>query len=245
MIQKIFFSFLIFFLISCDQAPVKESDELIVGTAADNPPYEFIQNNDIVGLDIDIIKLIAEKLNKKLVIKNMEFYSLLPSLETRKIDLVISGASSTEAREKIFDFSHTYFTSEIVLVVLQDSGIMSVEDLNKKVLTVQTGTIFENLANNSLGSKYDCEIISLSNFFIAVEKLKSGSASGLITEKAQADNLVKYNPNFKIITLPVEEVSEYVIIMPKGSLYKVKVNEIIADLIKSGAITQIKEKWLK
>jgi polar amino acid transport system substrate-binding protein len=244
MIKKILVNLIALLLLSCTEN-ITEEEVLIVGTAADNPPYEFIKDNDIVGLDIDIIKLIAERLNKKIIIKNMEFYSLLPSLDNKQIDLIIAGVSATEARKKHFDFSDVYFTSKIVFITLKDSGIQTLEDLNKKTIAVQTGTIFENIANNGLAQKYDVNILSLSNFLIAIEELKKGSVHGVMTEEVQAENLLKYNPELQVTSLAIEESSEYAIIMPKESEYRERVNEIIDELMMEGKINEIKEQWLQ
>ncbi|MCT7728212.1 MAG: ABC transporter substrate-binding protein/permease, partial [Lactobacillus iners] len=79
---------------------IKNKKELVVGTSADYPPLEFIDNqngtNKYVGVDIELAKEIAKDLGVKLVVKNMSFDSLLVALETRKVDMVISGLTSGE-----------------------------------------------------------------------------------------------------------------------------------------------------
>lgn len=245
MIHKILITLLMLTCLSCGEND-KDSDSLIVGTAADNPPYEYIdKNNEVVGLDIDIMQLVAKALNKKLVIKNMEFYSLLPSLDNKQLDVVIAGVSPTESRKKHFDFSNTYFTSQIVFIALKDNNIKTLEDLRGKTVAVQTGTIFENLANDGAFKDYDINILSLSNFLIAVEELKKGSVQSIMTEEVQAKNLAAVSPELEVKLLPNFESSDYAIIMPKDSKYKDQINIIIDNLMVEGKINEIKEKWLK
>ena len=88
----------------------------IAGTSADNPPYEFMQNGEIVGFDIDLINEIGKFLGKKLEFRNMEFHSLLAALSTNSVDLVIAGLSNTPERSSRVDFSITYISSEIAIL---------------------------------------------------------------------------------------------------------------------------------
>src|SRR5690606_37212807 len=83
---------------------------LILGTSADYPPFEFLSGNDIVGLDIEIAEHVAESLNKKLIIKDMDFSTLIPALNAGKIDIAMAGLSVTPERKKRVDFSDVYFT---------------------------------------------------------------------------------------------------------------------------------------
>lgn len=92
---------------------VQDSGELVVGTSADYPPYEFIQKdrgkNSYEGIDIEVAKKFAKDIGVKLVIKNMDFDSLLVALETNKVDAIISALSPTPERIKSVDFSKSYY----------------------------------------------------------------------------------------------------------------------------------------
>ncbi|BDR61063.1 ABC transporter substrate-binding protein/permease [Lactobacillus xylocopicola] len=94
---------------------VKQKGELVMGTSPDFPPYEFVQNIDgkskVVGMDVEIGRKIARDLGVKLIVRTMDFDSLLVALETGKIDMVISGMSATPKRAKSVAFSEAYYKS--------------------------------------------------------------------------------------------------------------------------------------
>src|SRR3712207_1713570 len=100
---------------------IKQKGNLVVGTSADYPPYEFITKvngqTKIVGFEMEMAKQIAKDLGVKLVVKNMQFDSLLVALETGKIDVIISGMSPTAERKKSVAFSKIYYTGAPYLVI--------------------------------------------------------------------------------------------------------------------------------
>lgn len=95
---------------------VKDKGTLVLGTSPDYPPYEFqttVNGDDkIVGFDISIAQKIAKDIGVKLVIKKMDFDSLLVGLETNKIDMVISGMNPSDDRKKSIDFSDVYYNGK-------------------------------------------------------------------------------------------------------------------------------------
>ncbi len=91
---------------------------LIVGTNAEFPPFEYVIGNDqIVGFDIEIAKLIAKKVNKTLEIQNMEFDALIAAVASGKVDFVIAGMTVLPDRLENADFSDSYYTSHQVIIV--------------------------------------------------------------------------------------------------------------------------------
>lgn len=95
---------------------IKQKGTLVVGMSAAYPPYEFTTKENgktkYVGFEVSLAKLFAKDLGVKLVIKNMDFDSLLVALETGKIDAVISGMNVTTERKKSVDFSNTYHSGD-------------------------------------------------------------------------------------------------------------------------------------
>lgn len=79
---------------------IKEKGQLVVGTSADYPPFEWISIEDgqeeIIGADIDLAQKIADEIGVELVIENMGFDGLIPSLKTNRVDILIAGMGYTE-----------------------------------------------------------------------------------------------------------------------------------------------------
>ena len=120
----------------------KKEDTLVMVTEAGFEPYEYVKNNEIVGVDVDIAREIAREMGKKLEIKDVAFDSIVNELNSNKADFAAAGMSITEERKKEVDFSAEYISSKQVIVVNKNNNtIKSKEDLNSKTISVQTGTV--------------------------------------------------------------------------------------------------------
>ena len=92
-------------------------NELVMATNAEFPPYEYHEGDAIVGIDVEICKAIAEEMGKTLVIEDMQFDSVITSVQTGKADLGAAGLTVTEDRLKNIDFTDPYTTATQVIIV--------------------------------------------------------------------------------------------------------------------------------
>lgn len=99
-----------------------ENGELVVATNATFPPYEFYENGQPVGIDMDIVRAIGDYLNMKVVIEDMEFDSIINAVNSSKADLGIAGMTMTEERMKAINFSNPYTKSNQVIIVNNHTG---------------------------------------------------------------------------------------------------------------------------
>ena len=115
--------------------------KITMGTNATFPPFESVDDSGkIVGLDADIAAAIAEKLNMELVIKDMDFDSLIPAVKGGSIDFAMAGMTVTDERKESVNFTDTYAKGVQVVIVKEGSAIKTVDDLKGKKIGVQTGT---------------------------------------------------------------------------------------------------------
>ena len=119
----------------------KNKNEIIMVTEAGFAPYEYYENGEIVGVDVAIAKEIAKELGKKLVVKNVDFDSIVSELKSGKADFAAAGMSITEERKKQVDFTIEYVTSNQVVVVKKDSSLNDITQLDGKRIAVQLGTV--------------------------------------------------------------------------------------------------------
>ena len=84
-------------------------DKLVVATSPDFPPFESLEGGEVVGIEVDILKLIAEKLGMELDIQQMDFDSVIPGVQAGKFDVGMSGITVTDKRKENVDFSSVYF----------------------------------------------------------------------------------------------------------------------------------------
>ncbi|MBP1572626.1 MAG: transporter substrate-binding domain-containing protein [Oscillospiraceae bacterium] len=94
--------------------------KLIMATNAEFPPYESLQGDKVVGLDADMMKAVCDKLGYELEIVNMEFNSIITSIESGKADVGVAGMTVTEDRLKNVDFTDPYTTATQVIIVRKD-----------------------------------------------------------------------------------------------------------------------------
>ncbi|VTU61431.1 amino acid ABC transporter permease and substrate binding components [Lactobacillus rhamnosus GG] [Lacticaseibacillus rhamnosus] len=114
--------------------------------------------NQVVGMDVEVARKIAKDLGVKLVIKQMNFSSLLVALQSGKVDMVLAAMSPTNARRKSIDFSKTYYKSgQDILINKTDAKIYKDHKsfANKKV-GVQNGSLQETLAKTQMKSSTTC-----------------------------------------------------------------------------------------
>lgn len=106
------------------------SGTLVMATNAAFPPYEYYENNEIVGIDVDIVQAIADKLNRKCIIEDMEFDSIITAVQGGKADIGAAGMTVTEDRLKNIDFTDSYTTSKQVIVIRNGNGgaLVSLKD---------------------------------------------------------------------------------------------------------------------
>ena len=246
MLSKILVSICVLLtLTSCGkEKDVSEKDVLIVATSADNPPYEYIQDGKVIGVDIDVINAIGAELGKKIVIKNLDFPALLPSLSTNNVDLVIAATTMTEERKVHIDFSESYATTTLAVMFKKEDGFKSLGDLKGKVIGAQSGSTWEAYANTLVGKIPDIRVRSLANNLILVEELKAENVDAIIMEEMQVK---KFEQNVLDMAsfLLTDTKQEFSIALPKGSELTNVINGSIKKLKESGELEKIKEKWMK
>ena len=113
--------FMLIFLVGCG----KNENELIMVTEAGFAPYEYYDNGEIVGVDVDIANEIAKEMGKKLVVKDVAFDSIINEVKTGKADFGAAGISYSDERAEEVDFSVNYSVSKQVVIVKENSSITS------------------------------------------------------------------------------------------------------------------------
>ncbi len=119
--------------------PVKAEDtdkpNLIMATNAEFPPYEYIDGDNYYGVDVEVAKIIADKLGYDLIIENVAFDSIIPGVQTGKYTMGMAGMTVTDERLEMVDFSSSYATGIQVVIVKEDGAIKTFDDLAKYIIT--------------------------------------------------------------------------------------------------------------
>lgn len=107
-----------------------DKPNLIMATNAEFPPYEYIDGDMYYGIDVEVAKIIADKLGYDLVIENVAFDSIIPGVQSGKYDMGMAGMTVTDERLESVDFSSSYATGIQAVIVAEDGDIQAIEDLD-------------------------------------------------------------------------------------------------------------------
>lgn len=182
-------------------AEIKAAGKIVLGTAADYPPYEFHSvingQDEIIGFDIEIAKEIAKTLGVKLEIKDMKFNGLLAALKAGNIDFIVAGMVPTEERKQSVDFSKSYYQAEQTFLTKLDKveTYQTVDDLKNLKVGVQKATIQEKIAKEKIAN---AELKSLSKITDLVLELKNNKIDGIVLVKPVASAYAKANSDLEV-----------------------------------------------
>ena len=217
-----------------------KSNKLVMATNAAFPPYESVEGSQIVGIDPEIAKLIADDLGKELVIEDMAFDSIIAAVQTGKADIAMAGMTVTEDRKQNINFSDPYTEAAQVIVVKSDSTVASPDDLEGKTIGVQIGTTGDIYAEDIEGATIE----RYSKYFEAVNALIQGKIDAVIVDREPGKVFVGENAELKMID---EEftVEEYAIGVAKENTELLdQINASLKKLKESGKIDEIINKYI-
>lgn len=213
----------------------KSKNEIIMVTEAGFAPYEYYENGEIVGVDVAIAKEIAKELGKKLVVKNVDFDSIVSELKSGKSDFAAAGMSITEERKKQVDFTIEYVTSNQVVVVKKDSSLNDITQLDGKRIAVQQGTVGDSYVTDNYKNS---EINRQKKFLVAAEAVKNNKADCIVMDQIPAQQLVSQNPELKILDGILFKDS-YGMAVKKGNTELLDtMNTVLQRLIDEGKIEE-------
>ena len=211
------------------------ADKVKMITEATFPPYEFLRGHEIVGIDVEICRAIAQKLRREFSCETVDFDSVIPAVISGKADLAAAGITITEDRKKNVDFSVPYVKTGIVVIYKKSVGFTGAEQLKGKKIGVQGGTTSETYVLNELKQEPERSRSPAES----VAALKSGRVEFVIADIDPAKNCVKGEPDLAISDFITSE--EYAIAIKKGQPELLKtINETIAEVKADGRLA----KWI-
>lgn len=234
----LFCCFICLFLVS--GCSFKDDNKLVLVTEAGFAPYEFYQDGEIVGVDIDIAKEIAKELGKELVVKDVSFDFLINEVKSGKADFAAAGISITDERTKQVDFTDEYTVSNQVVVVKKDSPITSFDEISNKKIAVQLGTVADLYVSDNYP---DATLVQHKKYLSAVEDVKADKVDCLIMDELPAKEIVKANSELKIMDGVLFQ-DRYGMIVKKGNdKLRKQINKVLKRLIDDGTIENLVLKY--
>ena len=216
--------------------------KLYVGTNAEFVPYEYLENGQLKGFDIELMEALGAELGYEIVWTNIGFDGLLPALQMKKIDAVIAGMSSTPEREKAVSFSTPYMlidSSDHLVLVNKNSLYNKKEDLKGKHIGVQIGTIQEQFAKDLGGipKLYD-------GWTNAIMDLEHNKIDAVIIADVTGEKYLQSVKNIKKIDIVVDTNPGAAIAVRKADKQLVEnLNKALESIDEKGIYIQILEKY--
>lgn len=179
----------------------KNKDQLVVATNAAFAPFEYKDGEAYYGIDMELAKLLADKLGKELVIKNVEFEAVLQQVDAGYADMAMAGLTVNEARKEFVNFSESYYTASQVIIAKEDDTTFDecktaadveaiLKTLDKStVIGVQTGTTGEYYVKGDADWGFDGFNVTCTGYAsgaLAVQDMLNGNIKYVVIDQAPA-----------------------------------------------------------
>lgn len=237
--KKIFLMFaMIFMFAACGGNKEAAQKIYVVGTNAEYPPFEYVENGEIAGFDAEIIKEAAKRMEIEYKWLNTNFDGLIPALQTKKVDIVIAGMSVTPEREKAVNFSVPYLTSNVAIVTNSKNPIKDMNDLSGKSYGVELGTTKEASARKIDGA----EVVPFSSTTGALVALKSGKIDGMILDESVSSKYIEKNPELVLVGVMEGEPKAAAFNKDDKELME-NFSKVLEEMITDGTVAELREKY--
>lgn len=224
---------------------IKEKGVLTVATEGDWSPYTYHDQdtNELVGFDVELGKMIADKLGVSVEYKETDWDSILAGVQTGVFDLGINGVTYTDERAESFNFSEPYLYDQTVLIVLEDNDdIHSFEDLNGKISTNSPGSSYAEM-----GEEYGATVTYINTFADTIQLLQRGDADATINSLSVFNEYVNEKGESAGIKIVDETEPEKTVIAAQKSdsttSLIAEINKILDELRNDGSLSELSIKY--
>lgn len=222
---------------------IKEKGRLVMATSADWPPYEYVEGGQVVGIDVEIARAIAERLGVRLEVRDMKFAGLIEAVRRGEVDVVLADMAITPERERVVLFSIPYQVDPSTVIASAASPIHSVEDLRGKKVGVQVGTVQEAWADRTLGNT--SQVVRYDKVYpYMVEALRRGDVDAIVVGGMVGKALTQRFTDLKAVATVGVRYSA-VAMPPCAQDLKLLVDSVIYDMLQAGKVDAIISRWIE
>jgi len=225
---------------------IKKNGKLVLATGNYRPfEYHDEKTNQMVGYDIDLTEAIAKKIGVPVEIKEMQFTSLIPTLQNGQADLVIAAMYITDQRKEAADFADPYLDTGMVLVVNADNtAIKSINDLDGKVVGVKTGATSEKVAQDLKDKGAKITIKSYKETVDYLLDMENGRLDASINDLLNQLEYNKTHPNVKIVGEPFNKAALGIAVKKGDKELTDLINSVLKEMKQNGEADKLYQKWL-
>lgn len=213
----------------------RSENEIIMVTEAGFAPYEYYEDGEIIGVDIDIAKEVAKELGKELIIKDVAFDSIIHEIKTGKSDFGAAGISYSDERAEQVAFSIDYAESKQVVIVKKDSNIKENSEIKNKKIAVQLGSV----ADTYITEKFKkAEIIRQKKYLATVQDLIDGKVDCIVMDELPAKEIIKTKDNLKILPGYLTKDSYGIVVKKSNKELLETINKVIKRMQEDGSLEE-------
>lgn len=220
-----------------------DSTVLVVGTNAEFPPFEYIENDKLIGFDIDLLQEIAKRMGKRLEIKDMPFSTLIAQLQMGGIHLIAAGLTPTAERAEHVLFSHKYISGDPLLMVTlaTKTPLTNIEDLKTKEVIVNDG-FTADLYLSKLPEIALKRLPTVADAFLA---LTSGRGDVFVTAYNTVKPFFDQYGSENFMTTPIKDTNEpaALAISKQHPELVQQINKVLEEMQEDGSLEAFKRKW--
>ncbi|WP_158542658.1 basic amino acid ABC transporter substrate-binding protein [Phytoactinopolyspora halophila] len=225
---------------SSAELELMEEGTLRVGSDIDFPPFEMVEDDEIVGFDVDLMEEIADRLGVEVEWVDTPFDTIFTQLAAGDFDAIISGITITEDRQQTVDFSDPYFESIQSVVVRTDSDISGVADLADADVGVQAGTTGEAYAQENFT---DSTVRDFPTYPAAFTALETEGVDAVFADLPAAESQVEGSDVLEIAE-EVDTGERYgIAVQPDDEAMRSAINEQLEAIIADGTYEEIYAEW--
>lgn len=223
-----------------------QDETYVIATDTTFAPFEFQdEEGNFVGIDMDLLRDIAEDQGFEVDIKPLGFDAALQAVQANQVDGVIAGMSITDERKKVFDFSDPYFESGVQMAVLEtDNDVKGYEDLRGQRVAVKNGTEGATFAE-SIKAKYGFETVYFADSSSMYDEVKTGNSVAVFDDYPVLAYGITQGNGLKTVT-PKEQGASYGFAVNKGQNAELlaKFNAGLKNLKESGRYQEVLDTYL-
>ncbi|WP_018923443.1 transporter substrate-binding domain-containing protein [Salsuginibacillus kocurii] len=204
-------------------------------------PFEFIEDDELVGFDIDLINAIADEAEFDIEIEQMEFSGIVAAIPSGSFDMGIAGMTITEERQENIDFSQPYYQAGLVLAI-QDGNeeIQSIDDVDGMTVATRVGSTSEDY----LGENTDADIEAFPEIAEAYQAVLTDRADAVLYDLPNVQYYSETETGGELQIVGDTLTGEfYGIAFPPESELRDEVDEAIDNLQEDGTFEEIYDEW--
>ncbi|MFI7483924.1 ABC transporter substrate-binding protein [Kocuria sp. M1R5S2] len=204
-------------------------------------PFEYVEDGETVGFDIDLVNRIAEDLGVEpnIITTSFEAIETGSALDTDQCDLAASGMTINEERESVMDFSQPYVEDNLGLLVAPGSDIGSVADIEGRRVGAQQATTGEDHAREN-----GADVVQYEDSALMIQGLNTGDVEAVVANISVAGPAIDDNPELELVE-EIETGEELGLAVKTGNTALLeKVNESLSAMEEDGTLEELKAEWL-